>query len=644
MTSSSRRTFIETAMEWASRIPDDWDVVALKHVCAFTTGWTPPSGDAEAYVGENLWANISDLGSRTLYDTAKRISDEAIDRHGMSPSPVGSLLFSFKLSIGQVSFVGNPMFTNEAIATFLPSEKLSLAFAYYAFPEMVPKNASENIYGAKMLNQQLIQSAQLVLPPRSEQIAIAEFLDRETGKIDALVEEQTRLIELLKEKRQAVISHAVTKGLNPNAPMKDTGIESIGLVPEHWDVVPLKFLVSHVVDCLHTTPTYEGDPLYPAIRTADVERGRLLLDQARCVSEEIYLERIQRLKPEPGDILYSREGERFGMAALVPEGTQLCLGQRMMMFRASPAMCPTFIMWALNSEPFYQEVLARAAGSTSPHANISDLINFRLPCPRREEQGQIAAFIEREADALDALIAQSASATELLKERRSALISAAVTGKIDVRGQSTSTVVTPDFRQSRKLVAAKIVEDLSGQKTFGRVKLQKLLYLAEAHGGIHELSGHYVREAAGPLDRDMVREVETALQASGHVVIDQPEGRGTAVNYQLRGTRGAFQAELETLLGHRTSVLSELIGTVGALDTRGAEAVATLYAVWNDALASGTVPSDDEIIREVLDDWHPKKAETFTVADLKRWLAWMRRNGLKPKGNAPVTSTGRLFV
>src|SRR2546430_10473451 len=107
--------------------------------------------------------------------------------------------------------------------------------------------------------------------------------------------------------------------------MKDSGIGWFGQIPAHWDAKKLKYTVSHVVDCLHTTPHYDGDLLYPAVRTADLERGRLLLEQARLVSEDVYQERIQRLRPLAGDILYSREGGGLGKAVLVPDAGGLCL-------------------------------------------------------------------------------------------------------------------------------------------------------------------------------------------------------------------------------------------------------------------------------------------------------------------------------
>lgn len=224
----------DSGVEWLGRVPSHWATTKTKHVCQFSTGWTPPTGDSSAYEGENLWANISDLGPKTISDTAKRISDAAARQSSIDLVPQGSLLFSFKLSIGQVSFAGRPMYTNEAIATFRQSHLLSLAFAYYAFPLFLVQNASENIYGAKLLNQELIRGASFSLPPVEEQSAIATFLDRETGKIDTLIAEQEKLLALLAEKRQATISDAVTKGLNPDVPMWDSGIAWLGKIPEHW--------------------------------------------------------------------------------------------------------------------------------------------------------------------------------------------------------------------------------------------------------------------------------------------------------------------------------------------------------------------------------------------------------------------------
>ena len=261
-----------SGVEWLGEVPRHWNLTKTKHIVKFQTGWTPPTGNSSSYEGDNLWANISDLGEKWIHDTTKRISDEAVSKTQISISPKGSLLFSFKLSIGQVSFAGQDMYTNEAIATFLPSPSVFLGYAYYAFPLFLVQNASVNIYGAKLLNQELIRAANIALPNQIEQEAIAAFLDCETGKIDTLIAEQRRLVELLAEKRQAVISHAVTKGLNPNAAMKDSGIEWLGEVPEHWEVKRLKFLCDVQTGDKDTVNAID-DGEYPFfVRSQTVER------------------------------------------------------------------------------------------------------------------------------------------------------------------------------------------------------------------------------------------------------------------------------------------------------------------------------------------------------------------------------------
>ena len=273
---------------------------------------------------------------------------------------------------------------------------------------------------------------ELALPTIHEQRTIASFLDYETARIDQLIAKQQQLIELLEEKRQAVISHAVTKGLNPNAPMKDSGVEWLGQVPEHWGITRLKYECSHIVDCLHSTPTYDDEGEYPAIRTADISLGIMNVATARRVNISTYQERNIRLKPMPDDIIYSREGERFGMAACVPPNANVCLGQRVMLFRADNTA--RFLMWALNSDFCYKQALQDVIGSTSPHINVETIKNFEMAWPPYNERIEIASFIDETTRKINNLTAFAEKKVKLLQERRTALISAAVTGKIDLRG------------------------------------------------------------------------------------------------------------------------------------------------------------------------------------------------------------------
>jgi type I restriction enzyme S subunit len=233
----------------------------------------------------------------------------------------------------------------------------------------------------------------------------------------------------------------------------------------------------------------------------------------------------------------------------------------------------------------------------------------------------------------------------LLSERRAALISAAVTGKIDVRGTAQVLPFPIDRARARGLIAAEIIERSAHQSTFGRVKFQKIAFLAEAHVGISELAGSYTREAAGPLDRALIEDMESGARSIAGIEREQPGGSGTTNTYRLGPQRGAHRQELADWLGaDRTAKLDKLIADFAALSTKEAEAVATLYGVWNDALSEGTSPTDDEIITGFLNDWHPEKRAKFRASELPEWLGWMRRHGLVPTGSGPKTATGRLFV
>lgn len=434
------RAYKASGVDWLAKVPADWVVTKTKHVTRFTTGWTPPTGDAASFEGENLWANISDLGPRTISTTAKRISDEAIRLSRIKPSPKGSLLFSFKLSIGRVSFAGEQMFTNEAIATFSSSRSLNLDYAYYAFPILLVQNAAENIYGARLLNQELIRAASFALPTVSEQARIAAFLDRETSKIDALVAEQRSLMELLNEKRQAVISHAVTKGLNPDAPMKPSGIEWLGAMPGNWRAVPFKHLArpgaKTFTDGDWIEAPYITSEGVRLIQTGNIGIGHYKEQGFRYVSEQTFRD-LGCTEVMPRDILVCRLDGPVGRACLAPDlGARMITSVDNAILKAAHGVVPEFVVAILSSVPWISwiDALCRVGGGFRLRISRGQLGELRIPLPPYEEQLAIASYLRGETDKAEELEAEAERAIGLLLERRAALISAAVTGQIDVRG------------------------------------------------------------------------------------------------------------------------------------------------------------------------------------------------------------------
>ena len=283
------------------------------------------------------------------------------------------------------------------------------------------------------LNQGQIETIAFGFPPPAEQAKIAIFLDRETAKIDALVEQQQRLIALLKEKRQAVVSHVVTKGLDPNAPMKDSGIEWLGEVPAHWSVGSLKRWWS-VTDCKHVTAEFvaEGIPL-ASIREA---QGRYVdLDDAKLTTEEFYEQMIEGgRKPIAGDLIFTRNATVGEVAQVTDVHPRFAMGQDVCLLRKLDGNASSDFMWHVLRSPLTGIQIANLTiGSTFKRINVEEIRDLCLPVPPCQEQHEIASALDPEILAFEALTTEANAAIALLQERRSALISAAVTGKIDVR-------------------------------------------------------------------------------------------------------------------------------------------------------------------------------------------------------------------
>ena len=275
----------------------------------------------------------------------------------------------------------------------------------------------------------------LPLPSLAEQTAIATFLDRETAKIDGLIAEQEKLIALLAEKRQATISHAVTKGLNPAATMKDSGVAWLGEVPAHWEISRLKFVAS-VQTGIAKGKDNSGKKTIEVsyLRVANVQDGYLALDDIAKI--EIPADELPRYRLRPGDVLMNEGGDfdKLGRGHLWNGEIEDCIHQNHVFAVRPNAISSEWLnrVTSSNAAQFY--FMSRSKQSTNL-ASISstNVMELPLPLPPNEEQAVIVSFLDTETTRLDTLTAEATRGISLLKERRSALISAAVTGKIDVR-------------------------------------------------------------------------------------------------------------------------------------------------------------------------------------------------------------------
>lgn len=423
----------DSGVEWLGEVPKHWRLKKIAWHVPYTVGWTPSSGKEEYYDGDNLWVTIADLNKPVIHDTKSKISDTAVSDRGGRLSPAGSMLFSFKLTVGNVAFLGKPAYTNEAIASFEPNQHVDLSYWSYAAPLFIPKYGRENIYGALLLNQELIGAVRFYAPDVQEQMYISRFLDHETARIDALVEQQQRLIELLKEKRQAVISHAVTKGLDPNVPMKDSGVEWLGEVPAHWTVGRVKNLVEFVIDGPHFSPAYvEEGVIFLSARNIKIDRWSF--SDAKFISQDDYEEFSKRVRPRRGDVLLTKGGTT-GIARAVDFDEDFQVWVHIAVLRPIKfSIDPAYLAYALNSKACYEQSQLYTRGATNNDLGLTRIVNIVLSWPSLSEQQAVVNYLDKIVSRLDAASDSASDTISLLQERRSALISAAVTGKIDVRG------------------------------------------------------------------------------------------------------------------------------------------------------------------------------------------------------------------
>ena len=287
------------------------------------------------------------------------------------------------------------------------------------------------------LTDEKLSNLEVPLPEPSRQRAIADHLDRETARIDALIEKKTRLIELLEEKRQALITQVVTKGLDPNVPMKDSGIEWIGQVPAHWDVTALKYAANPLdrdsfTDGDWIESPYITDHGVRLIQTGNVKAGWFRDKGSRFVSEETF-QALRCTEVRPGDILICRLGDPVGRACRAPRlAEKMITSVDNVIMRVRKDYCEDYFVNLLSSSAFLNFMEASCRGATRDRVSREMLGQTRVPIPRPDEQKRISEYLNEISQRIWKLQDCSRESINLLRERRSALITAAVTGQLDI--------------------------------------------------------------------------------------------------------------------------------------------------------------------------------------------------------------------
>ena len=315
----------------------------------------------------------------------------------------------------------------------------------YLFNYMLARDfitiVDSSTYGAKMprASWEFIGNLPVLLPSENEQCAIAAFLDRKTAHIDALIAKKERQIELLQEKRAALISHAVTKGIDPDVPMKDSGIEWLGEIPAHWEIAQLRRVVAKFVDYRGHTPE-KVESGVPLITARNIKNGHIDFSlSTEYMREDKYEDWMVRGWPKIGDVLITTEAP-LGETAQVTD-TRIALAQRIILLKVNISrMINEYLKYHFLSAFGQGELWSRATGSTAIGIRADRFKDSLVAVPPLEEQEEIVHLLNNKITVLERPLQKIEQSIERLREYRTALISAAVTGKIDVRDEQVQYI------------------------------------------------------------------------------------------------------------------------------------------------------------------------------------------------------------
>lgn len=441
MSLSGYATYRQSPVEWLGEIPTGWTESKLKFFASSTPGGTPDTENQDYWSDSSdglPWVAIGDMSRRDeLWSTAKSVSDAGRKSKGLRIGSPGTILFAMYASVGEVCTLRVPAVWNQALLGLQADERFCTErFLFYSLltvkdrlPFLYRSNTQNN------LNADQVMNLAFALPGVGEQEIITGFLDRETAKIDALIAKQEQLIATLREDRTATITHAITKGIDPNAEMKDSGVEWIGSVPAHWTVpqIGMNARIGNGSTPAREELRYWSGGTVPWLNSSHVNNEEIT-EADQFVTDAAYRE-CHLPMVAPGSVLVglTGQGKTRGMASVLLK--HATINQHLAYITpTSGQLQGRFLQRVLTSAYGFLRELSDENGSTKGGLTCGTLRKVRIPLPPPSEQQAIADDLQKKCGDIDALVAKANAITDTLREYRSALITDAVTGKIDARG------------------------------------------------------------------------------------------------------------------------------------------------------------------------------------------------------------------
>ncbi len=637
------RAMKDSGVEWIGEVPENWKTTKIKHVASLNgrIGWQGLSSEEYSDEGAYLITGVNFINGKIDWDNCVHVPMSRWKEAPEIQISDGDLLVTKDGTIGKVAIVSEmPAATSLNSGVLLirskPEIESKLLFwilqseVFWKWFRLINSGNSTIIH----LYQYSFCDFSFSVPSLSHQKRIATFLDSKCAHIDAIIEKQQQVIEKLKAYKQSVITEAVTKGLDPTVPMKDSGVEWIGMVPEHWEVVKLRTHASMLTPMRDRPENLDGS--IPWIRIEDFS-GKYIESSVEGLGVSLKTVKEMNLKVYPiGTVLCTSSCE-LGKCAIV--STELVSNQRFIGIIPNSETSSDFLYYLMLTNA----VRLNHLSTGTIQANLSRVAfeQLMLQFPSLKEQQTISLYLDEQCGIIDRIINAKGSAVEKLTAYKKSLIYEAVTGKMEITQKQECKILQfpakrnyTDSRFAQAILLCKIIEANNHQYT-GRVKLEKTLYLIETHIGF-DFETHYTRQVAGPLDQSIYKCEDMVKHKYRWVEIKDSKREKEPVQYSATGEMAQYRAYYEEYFNEYDAQICRLIKMVSSWTPDRAEIIATLYAAWNDAIILQKIFCDTDIIDDVMNNWHESKKKRPHEVWLEA-LRYMRKIGLVPQGHGLLT-------
>ncbi len=619
-TKISTNYLIESGEPWIGEIPSTWELIPAKRIFKEISVKNKPE--------EILLSATQDKGVIPRDLLEDRVMMPMGELNGFKLVEEKDFVISLRSFQGGIEYsnyrgIVSPAYT--VLRSICPINEKYFSYLLKSYSFILELNkAITGIRDGKNISFKEFRKIILPFPSRPEQDAIVKYLDEKITDINNFISAKQKLITLLNEQKAAIINKALSKGINADVKMKDSCIAWLGQIPEDWRIEKIKYNAKIVLGkMLQNNQSNKNEYFKPYLRSANIQWGKV--DISDVYNMWFSESEMKTLRLNRNDLLVS-EGGDIGRTSIWEEDSDECYIQnsvhKITLNKNNNYKFFYYQFFLMNKTGYFNSIINKVSIG---HLTREKIINVKFVIPPLNEQNQIVEYIDEKIKELEKIEKIFNVEIEYSKQYKNSIIAEAVTGKIKFTANIYEIKTPKNPYYARTVLAAEIISQLYKEPTFGHIKFVKLLFLAEKLAHL-DIKTKYYRQAAGPYDNVALRSIDKQLEEHKWFKAVNENGR---VFYQALEYAGQHSQKFQEYYGDKRGNIFLIINTFRTANSVQCEIVATLYSAWEDLLKNNPSVSDDEIVNEVLNNWHESKKRIPKERWLKA-LGWMKVKNIVP--------------